>query len=106
MKRIAFISLIIGFILSGQSCDRFSDNPEPKTMDLTKKSLELIESDNAFGLEFFKEVLTGETSPNIMVSPLSVALALGMTYNGASGTTKEAMKETFEARRSKRPGNQ
>ena len=96
MKRIAFISLIIGFILSGQSCDRFSDNPEPKTMDLTKKSLELIESDNDFGLEFFKEVLTGDTSPNIMVSPLSVALALGMTYNGASGTTKDAMKETLK----------
>jgi serpin B len=96
MKRIAFISLIIGFILSGQSCDRFSDNPEPKTMDLTKKSLELIESDNGFGLEFFKEVLTGDTSPNIMVSPLSVALALGMTYNGASGTTKDAMKETLK----------
>ena len=96
MKRIAFISLITGFILSGQSCDRFSDNPEPKTMDLTKKSLELIESDNGFGLEFFKEVLTGDTSPNIMVSPLSVALALGMTYNGASGTTKDAMKETLK----------
>ena len=96
MKRIAFISLIVGFILSGQSCDRFSDNPEPKTMDLTKKSLELIESDNGFGLEFFKEVLTGDTSPNIMVSPLSVALALGMTYNGASGTTKDAMKETLK----------
>ena len=31
-----------------------------------------------------------------MVSPLSVALALGMTYNGADGSTKEAMKETLK----------
>jgi serine protease inhibitor len=96
MKRIALISIILAFILSGQSCNQFSDNQEPKTMDLTKKSLELIGSDNEFGLDFFQKVLAGDDSENIMVSPLSVALALGMTYNGSDGTTKEAMKETLK----------
>jgi serpin B len=96
MKRIAFISIILGFIFTGQFCERTSDNPEPQKMDLTKKSMELIESDNNFGLEFFQKVATDNTSENIMVSPLSVALALGMTYNGADGTTREAMKETLK----------
>ena len=31
-----------------------------------------------------------------MISPLSVSLALAMTYNGADGDTKEAMKKTLE----------
>ena len=96
MKRIVLISIILGIILSGHSCDRFSDKPEPKKMNLTKKSLELIESDNNFGLEFFQKVSTDNTTENIMVSPLSVALALGMTYNGAEGTTKDAMKEALK----------
>jgi serpin B len=97
MKRTIIITgIILGMIVSGQSCDRFKDNPEPKKMNLTKKSLELIESDNNFGLEFFQKVSTANTAENIMVSPLSVALALGMTYNGAEGTTRDAMKETLK----------
>lgn len=96
MKKIIIGGLVIMLISSGQSCDRFTDNPEPKTMNLTKKSLELIESDNNFGLDFFQKVATDNTSENIMVSPLSVALALGMTYNGAEGSTREAMKETLK----------
>jgi len=96
MKRIVLISIILGIILSGHSCDRFSDKPEPKKMNLTKKSLELIESDNNFGLDFFQKISTVNTTENIMVSPLSVALALGMTYNGAEGTTKDAMKEALK----------
>jgi len=31
-----------------------------------------------------------------MISPLSVSLALAMTYNGAGGDTKEAMEKTLE----------
>ncbi|MHC5730631.1 MAG: serpin family protein, partial [Nostoc sp.] len=33
---------------------------------------------------------------NIFISPLSVALALAMTYNGASGTTQVAIAKTLE----------
>jgi len=95
MKR-TIVFMIVAIIVSGQSCDRFSDDPEPKQMNLSKKSLELIDSDNNFGLEFFQKVATDNTSENVLVSPLSVALALGMTYNGAEGTTKDAMKEALK----------
>jgi serine protease inhibitor len=96
MKRVVLISIITAFIISVQSCDRVSDKPEPEKMNLTKKSLELIESDNQFGLDFFQKVSTASTGENIMVSPLSVALALGMTYNGSGGTTRDSMKETLK----------
>ncbi len=96
MKKILTAFIVIGVISTVQSCDRFNDNPEPAKMNLSKKSLELIESDNNFGLDFFRKVATDNTTENIMVSPLSVALALGMTYNGSGGTTRDAMKETLK----------
>jgi serine protease inhibitor len=96
MKKIIITFLVIAVISAVQSCERINDNPEPVKMNLTKKSLELIESDNNFGLDFFQKAASDNDTDNIMVSPLSVALALGMTYNGAGGTTKDAMKETLK----------
>jgi len=65
--------------------------------DLTAAEQELIQSDNAFGLKLFREIHAQEDAgENIFISPLSVAMALGMTYNGAAGTTYEAMQETLE----------
>lgn len=96
MKTLKLVSIIISGIILTISCERLPDEQEPNKMNLTKKSLELIESDNEFGLEFFRKVMNNDTSDNIMVSPLSVALALGMTYNGAEDSTKEAMKETLK----------
>lgn len=96
MKTKSVVSIILSGIILILSCDRLPDEQEPNKLNLTKKSLELIESDNEFGLDFFRKVITNDTSDNIMVSPLSVALALGMTYNGAADSTKEAMKETLK----------
>jgi serine protease inhibitor len=65
--------------------------------DLTPAEQELIESDNAFGLKLFREIHAQEDAgKNLFISPLSVAMALGMTYNGAAGATQEAMQETLE----------
>ena len=33
---------------------------------------------------------------NIFISPLSVSMALGMTLNGANGSTYDAMQSTLE----------
>jgi len=65
--------------------------------DLTAAEQELIQSDNAFGLKLFREIHAQEDAgKNLFISPLSVAMALGMTYNGAAGATQEAMQETLE----------
>ena len=56
----------------------------------------LVESDNRFGIKLFKEIVKEQGDTNIFVSPLSVSMALGMTYNGADGNTKEAMQRTLE----------
>jgi serine protease inhibitor len=65
--------------------------------DLTAAEQELIQSENAFGLKLFREIHAQEDGDaNIFISPLSVAMALGMTYNGAAGETQQAMQETLE----------
>jgi serine protease inhibitor len=93
MKRILIISL--AFILLA-ACENNPAPPEAGELNLTKKSLELLEADNAFGLDLFSEVMSEtETGENVMISPLSVALALGMTLNGAATTTREAMEQAL-----------
>ena len=49
---------------------------------------------NDFGLRLLR-TLTDGSGANAIVSPLSVSLALAMTYNGASGATKAAMAGTL-----------
>ncbi|MBN1187349.1 MAG: serpin family protein [Bacteroidales bacterium] len=96
---LTFFVLFISTIFSG--CEKQpNDNPEEKqtsTLDLTKTELTLLESNNEFGLTLF-QTLFNETSKekNIFISPLSVAYALAMTYNGANGSTKEAMENTLK----------
>jgi len=66
------------------------DNPKIKP---NFKSEEIIRADRAFGFELFREVYKLSEENNIMISPLSVSYALGMTYNGAAGTTLQAFND-------------
>jgi serpin B len=65
---------------------------------LTSQEQRLIEAGNRFAIKLLKQATaeTRDTLENLFVSPLSVAMALGMTYNGAAGTTEEAMRATLE----------
>ncbi len=57
----------------------------------------LVDADNRFAFKLFREVNAQEDdTANVFVSPLSVGMALGMTYNGAAGTTRDAMQQTLE----------
>jgi serpin B len=66
----------------------------PRKLEVAE--LDLIESDNRFALKLFREINAESPDENLFISPLSVAMALGMTYNGARGETKVAMERTLE----------
>ncbi|HEX7400865.1 MAG TPA: serpin family protein [candidate division Zixibacteria bacterium] len=66
------------------------------SLDLSAAEKSLLKSDNKFGFKLFQEVVKEEKDKNVFISPLSVSMALGMTYNGANGNTQEAMKNTLE----------
>ena len=98
MKTIRSIIPALLILLLGYSCEKTEvEKPGPKEINLTQKGKILVEADNLFGINLFKEVLeAAEPEENVMISPLSVSLALAMTYNGADGDTKEAMEKTLE----------
>ncbi len=65
---------------------------------LTAAEQSLIQADNRLAFKLLRQVAadTRDTLTNLFISPLSVAMALGMTYNGAAGTTEAAMRATLE----------
>ena len=98
MKILQFIITFIVIISISAACKKDSapKTPEMKQVQLTVNQKQLIDDNNAFGFEFFRKVneYSGGTS-NLMVSPLSVSMALGMTRNGARGNTLEGMTQTL-----------
>ncbi|WP_445630045.1 serpin family protein [Nostoc sp. DSM 114167] len=85
---------------SNKSALAQSSLPQPET-PLQKKTAntdtKIVESSNKFGFKLFSEVLKNDRGEkNIFISPSSVAIALAMTYNGASGSTQQAMAKTLE----------
>jgi serine protease inhibitor len=91
-KRVFFLFIVILLLIFG--CD--VTEPTEPLRELTSSEVELVEADNSFGLKLFKEINSKETNSNIFISPLSISMALGMTYNGARESTEEAMRTTLE----------
>ena len=91
-KIIPFVIISILFTASCTNDDPI-DQP-PSEIELNLKSAKIVESDNQFGFELFQKINATDTEgKNIMISPLSVSLALAMAYNGAEGTTREQMED-------------
>lgn len=55
----------------------------------------LIAPTTSFGIALLRKELAANPGKNVLVSPLSVTLALGMTANGARGETLDAMNTTL-----------
>lgn len=55
-----------------------------------------VDANTKFGFKLFQEVLKQDGNKNVFISPSSVAIALAMTYNGASGETQQAMAKALE----------
>ena len=57
---------------------------------------EVISANTLFGFNLFSELVREDAGKNVFISPLSISIALGMTYNGAAGKTQEAMAKALE----------
>ena len=57
--------------------------------------IRLVDANNKFGFKLFSEIQKSQSNKNVFVSPISIAIALSMTYNGAGGETQEAMVKTL-----------
>lgn len=55
----------------------------------------LTTAQTAFGLALFQTLYQEDPQANLLISPLSVAMALSMAYNGADGETQADMAEAL-----------
>lgn len=93
MKFIVSSLIFFSLAMVPQGC---REDDEMKEINLTEKAASLVKENNRFGLEMYRQIYAWEEdAQNMMVSPLSVALALAMTYNGAESATREAMEKTL-----------
>ncbi|MCK6558167.1 serpin family protein [candidate division KSB1 bacterium] len=89
--------LLLGLSLWLVQCEHNVVTPDNRSFrELTSFEKKLVVSGNRFGLQLFREVVQQRPGENLFLSPLSVAMALGMTLNGANGETYEAMQNTLE----------
>jgi serine protease inhibitor len=68
----------------------------PTSTQVNNLDNKLIAANTQFGFKLFSEILKKDSNQNVFVSPSSVAIALAMTYNGAGGSTTEAMAKALE----------
>ncbi len=103
MKKFT-LSVFLFASLSFLSCSRSNSDLNPmdeiNALISTPKSMEIVSANNEFAFDFFKKVYESETEENFMISPVSLSLALGMTYNGADGDTKTAFENVFKYNKS------
>jgi len=92
IKNLSFFIIALTLLFT-VSCNE-KDIDDPKNIDVNEKSELLILETNEFGLDMFRLINNYETD-NFTISPLSISLALAMTYNGAEGETKIAMEKAM-----------
>lgn len=56
----------------------------------------LLAATSRFAFKLYDQIIKQRNGKNTFVSPASVMLAVAMTYNGADGTTRDAMARTLE----------
>jgi serine protease inhibitor len=92
---------VIGCSQVNSSTSAFAESGLPRSespisTSMSNPDIKLITANTKFGFKLFSEVLKNDSGKNIFVSPSSVAIALAMTYNGASGSTKQVMAKALE----------
>ena len=84
--------------LSIAGCDDATGPGDPITglpRPLTAAESRVVQGANVFGFDLLREVHARENAPNVVLSPLSASMALGMLLNGAAGQTWEETRTTL-----------
>ena len=100
-KTITFFAICMLALGSLSACNKqdpdtdHEENVEDKPFEpiaLTKAEQEISNASNQFGFDVYHKLYAGK---QMLISPLSLSLALSMTANGAKGQTAEEMLSTM-----------
>jgi len=90
---LAIFTLIVMF-----SCESIFQNSDTDTNSNSLKSIpkSVINAQNDFAMDLFRQINKEKADSNIFISPISVEFALTMTMNGADGGTFSEMSEVLD----------
>ena len=60
-----------------------------------KVSEDVVKANNDLGMKMFSKLAAAEAGKNMMISPLSISIAMAMSTNGATGENLDEMKEVL-----------
>jgi serine protease inhibitor len=97
MKHIRFFFLLsFSVLLACSLLNPSSDEALPSTykgpIKLTPAQQARVSQENAFALHLLQQTVAQTDESNVVLSPLSISVALGMARNGAAGETKTEME--------------
>lgn len=98
MKKLMLLALLV-FVFFSCTKDYDPVSPEDQEPDfLTEKNTsDFREANLNFANDIFKEIVDqSEADENIMISPLSISIALSMLNNGSAGNTKDEIKNVLK----------
>ena len=94
IRRAAFV-VVVGTISACSDVTGPTPTLTRLPRDLTAGEQQVLRAGNEFSLALFRQLAKAQPGKNVFVSPLSASMALGMTMNGAHGTTLDAMRATL-----------
>ncbi len=90
-KTIRILSIVLTIMLLGCG-DRSSVNSPIKDVQISPTEQNILNANNVFGFRLLKTLTKSPVDNNVLISPVSVSMALGMTLNGADGATYDSMQ--------------
>lgn len=82
-------------LVSFAGCAHDGSGPLEPMRPFTSVEEEVAAANTSFGLGLLQQLHATESEPNLLISPLSASMALGMAMNGAAGPTYDAMRATL-----------
>jgi serine protease inhibitor len=92
---VFFLVMLIGIFMMPHS-GVYVYAEEDSLREFSTVENNLVKAGNKFGFNIFEEIANEDKDSNVFISPLSISMALAMTYNGTDGITKQAMASTLE----------
>lgn len=89
MNKIFAFVLVLAVLLTTAAC---GSQPVYESAIIDNS---VVDGNNKFAIDIFKALNVEDADKNIFISPMSISSALAMAYNGAEGSTKEAMENAL-----------
>ncbi|MFT3701158.1 MAG: serpin family protein [Agriterribacter sp.] len=96
MRAIYIFLLTVLTITFFSSCTKEPGGAITKNIELPSGAANVIHASGKFGFDLFNSVVAKKADENILVSPLSIFMAVSMVYNGADNATKDSIAKALQ----------